>query len=145
MTATNRNITYPRCKAKNRGRSVDAHAKHRAVTRMLSLLPIKAANMSVMHITTKSLVNYRTFKTTNRWRSVDAHFQDAARSLILLFLIWKAANTKFMDGGNQSALRWPKMHSQKLLTLCWSSFSEWCSDHVVYSFTKKGRQYARYG
>jgi len=32
MSATNRNLTYSRCKAKNRWRSVDAHAKNAAVT-----------------------------------------------------------------------------------------------------------------
>jgi hypothetical protein len=48
MSATNRNITYTRCKAKNRGRSVDAHAKNGMVIVLLSLLPIEAANTSVM-------------------------------------------------------------------------------------------------
>jgi hypothetical protein len=49
MSATNRNITYSRCKGKNRGRSVDAHAKNGAVTLLLAVLPIEAANTSVMH------------------------------------------------------------------------------------------------
>jgi len=94
---------------------------------------------------TRSLFNCRTYKTKNRWCSVDAHFQDGAGSLILLFLIWKAANTSFMNGYNQSALRLPKVHSQKSLTFRWSLFSERGSDRVVYSFAKKNRQYARYG
>jgi len=49
MAATSRNITYSRCKADNRWRSVDAHAKNGALTVLLSLLPIEAANTSVMH------------------------------------------------------------------------------------------------
>ena len=49
MAATSRDITYSGCKAKNRSRSVDAHAKTGAVTLLLSLLPIEAANTSVMH------------------------------------------------------------------------------------------------
>jgi len=94
---------------------------------------------------TRSLLKYRTYKTKNHWRSVDAHFQDGAGSLILLFLIWKAANTSFMNGYHQSALRLPKMHSQKSLTFRWSSFSEGGSQCVVYCFAKKNRQYAHYG
>jgi len=94
---------------------------------------------------TRSLFNYHAYKTKNRWCSVDAHFQDWAGSLILLFLICKAANTSYMNGCNQSALRLHKMHSQNSLRLYWSSFSEWGSDCVVYSFAKKGRQYAHYG
>jgi len=92
---------------------------------------------------TRSLFNYRTYKTNNRWCSVDADFQDQWGSLILLFLIRKAGNTSFMNGCNQSAVRLPKMHSQQSLTLRWSSFSEGGSDHVLYSFTQKGSQYAR--
>jgi len=50
-----------------------------------------------------------------------------------------------MNGCNQLALRLPKMHSRKSLTLRWSSFSERGSDCVIYSFAKKGCQYACYG
>jgi len=94
---------------------------------------------------TRSHLNYRTYKTKNRWCSVDTDFHDGARSLILLFLSWKPAKTSFMNGCNQSALRLPKMNSQKSLMLHWSSFPAWGSDCVLYSFAKKGRQYAHYG
>jgi len=49
MAATSRNISYSRCTAKNSWRSVDAHTKIGALTVLLSLLPIEAANTSVMH------------------------------------------------------------------------------------------------
>jgi hypothetical protein len=42
-------VTYRTYRTTNRWRSVDAHAKNGAVNILLSLLPIKAANMSVMH------------------------------------------------------------------------------------------------
>ena len=46
---------------------------------------------------------------------------------------------------NQSPLRLHMMHSQKLWTLRWRSFSEWSSDRVVYYFAKEGCQYIGYG
>ena len=49
MSATHRNINYPRCVAGYCWRSDDAHSQNGAVTVWLSLLPIKAANTSVMH------------------------------------------------------------------------------------------------
>jgi hypothetical protein len=79
---------------------------------------------TLLIVPTTSPFNYRTFMSGNLWHYVDAHFQNAAGSLILVFLIWKAANTLFMNGCNQSALRLPRMHSQKLLMLRWRSFSE---------------------
>jgi len=42
-------VNYRTYKTTNRWRSVDAHAKNGAVTVLLSLLPIKAANTHVMH------------------------------------------------------------------------------------------------
>jgi hypothetical protein len=49
MAAISRNKTYSRCKAKNRWRWVDAHAENGAVIVLLSLLPMEAANTSIMH------------------------------------------------------------------------------------------------
>jgi len=89
--------------------------------------------------------NYPTYKTKNCWCSVDTHFQNGAGSMMLLFLDWKAANTSFMNGCNHSPLRLPKMHSQKLLTLHWRSFSGWGCDCMVYSFAQKGCQNVGYG
>ena len=49
MTATNRKINYPGCTANNRCCSVDTHSQNGPVTVLLSFLPLKAANTSVMH------------------------------------------------------------------------------------------------
>ena len=48
MFTTNRHLGYPRWKAKNHWCSVDTHFQTGAVTMSLSLLPIKASNMSVI-------------------------------------------------------------------------------------------------
>jgi len=50
-----------------------------------------------------------------------------------------------MNGCNQSPLVLHKMQNQESLMLRWRSVSEWGSDHVVYSFGKKDRQYDDYG
>jgi len=71
MSATNRNINYPRCKAQHRWCFIDAHSKNGVVTVLLSLSPIKAANMSVMnnsdHVTRELpyLQDHKSF--THRW------------------------------------------------------------------------------
>ena len=49
MSAINWNLDCPRCKAKNCWYSVNTHSQNGAVTVLLSLLPIKAANTSLMH------------------------------------------------------------------------------------------------
>jgi len=49
MSATNRIIYYPRCEAKNRSCSIEAHSQNWAVIVLRSLLPIKAANASVIN------------------------------------------------------------------------------------------------
>jgi len=49
MSATNRNLDYPRWQANNRWGSIDAHSQNGTVTMLQSLLSIKAANTSVMH------------------------------------------------------------------------------------------------
>jgi len=42
-------VNYRTYKTQHGGRSVDAHAKNGAVTVLLSLLPIEAANTSIMY------------------------------------------------------------------------------------------------
>jgi len=49
ITTTKSLVNYRTHKTRNRWRSVDAHAQNAAVTVMLSLFPINAASMSVMH------------------------------------------------------------------------------------------------
>jgi len=48
MTATNQNLDYPRCKAKNYWNSIDAHSQNGVVTILASLVRIQATNTSVM-------------------------------------------------------------------------------------------------
>jgi len=66
-------VDYRTDKTTNRWRSVDAHSKNGAVTALLSLLPITAANMSVMHNNdqvTSELPYLQDQKSlTLRWRS----------------------------------------------------------------------------
>jgi len=49
MAATNHHLGYATCKAKNHGLSIDTHFQTGAVTVSFDILPIKAANMLVMH------------------------------------------------------------------------------------------------
>jgi len=49
MSATNQNLHHPRCKAQYPWRCVDTHSLNGAVTVLLSLIPMTAANTSVMH------------------------------------------------------------------------------------------------
>ena len=49
MSAANRNPNCPRCKAINCWRSVDPDSQTGAVTLLVALSPIQAANMSVIH------------------------------------------------------------------------------------------------
>jgi len=49
MSATNRNMNYPRFKAKNGWPYFDPHSQNGVVRVLLLLLPIKAANQSVIH------------------------------------------------------------------------------------------------
>jgi len=73
ITTTKSLVNYRTYKTTNRWRSVDADAKNGAVTVFLSLLPIQAANMSVMHNNdqvTCELPYLQDHKSlTLRWRS----------------------------------------------------------------------------
>jgi len=74
VSATKWNINYPRCDANYHWRTLDTHSQNEVVTMLLSRLPMNASNMSVMHNSDQSLLDYCTYKTTNCWRSADAHF-----------------------------------------------------------------------
>jgi hypothetical protein len=93
ITMTKSLVNYRTYNTTNCWRCVDTHAQNGAVTMLVSLLPINAANTSVMHKTTKSLLNNRPYKSTNCWRSVDAHFtvwsmQHLLPSIIVYNEIW---------------------------------------------------------
>jgi len=146
MAETNCHFGYTRYTAKNHWRSIDAHFQNAAVTVWFIFFSEGRLPVCWLWIAaTRSLFNYHTYKTTNRWCCIDAHFQNGAGSMMRLFFTWKAANTSFMNGCNQSSPRLPKMDTEKLLMLCWRSFSEWGSDCVVYSFAQKGCQCVGYG
>jgi len=49
MAVTNCHFGYPRCKAKKHLRSIDPHVQNGAVTVLLTIFPIQAANISVVH------------------------------------------------------------------------------------------------
>jgi hypothetical protein len=87
MSATNLNITYPRCKAKNHWRWIDAHAKNGRWPCCYLFCQWTLPICPLCITMTKSLVNYHTFKTRNHWRSIDAHF-NVLPSIIVFTLIW---------------------------------------------------------
>jgi len=140
IVAPNCQLVYPRCKTKKCWCCIGIHSQDGAESVMLLFLPLKAANTSLMEVCKQPPLRLPRFNNRNRWCSIDAHFQDGAGSVPLLFLPLKAANTPFMDGCKQSPLSLPKMQSQKSLMLCWHSFSEWGSDHVISHFAHKGCQ-----
>ena len=93
MSATNRHITYPRCKTKNRWSSVKAHAMNGVVTVLLTLLPIKAAKTSVMHNNDQVTGELQYLQHHKSLRSVDTHFnvlliEHLVPSIIVFILIW---------------------------------------------------------
>jgi len=81
--------------------------------------------LSVCIKTAKSVINYLPYKTKNRWHSVDMQFQKQAGSVSLSLLPIKEACMSFMNGSHQSWCRVTMMHSHKLLTHSWHTFSEW--------------------
>jgi len=73
ITTTKSLVNYRTCKTTNHWRSVDTHAENGAVTGLLSVFPIQAANMSIMHNNdqvTSGLPYLEDLKSlTLRWRS----------------------------------------------------------------------------
>ena len=73
ITTTKSLVNYRTYKTINRWRSIEAHAKNRTVTVLLSLLPIKAANTSVMHKNDQVTCELRYLQDhkslTLRWRA----------------------------------------------------------------------------
>jgi len=106
MTATNRNMNYPKCEAENCWRSIDTNSQNGAVTVFLSLLPMKASNTSVMHnsdrITVKLpyLQNHKLL--TLHWHSfqsivqstsaaIDNSFHHDLNQLVVILTDWELA------------------------------------------------------
>jgi len=73
MSTTNRKINYPRCEANYHGHSVGTHSQDAAGSMSLALLPLKAANISVIHhsdqIVVQLLYLHDHKSLTLRWRS----------------------------------------------------------------------------
>jgi len=64
--------------------------------------------------------------------------------LSLAFLLIKAANIFIMPHSNQVSNYLPNLQDQKLLTLCWHSFSEWGRERVTSSLAYNASQYLIY-
>jgi len=90
-------------------------------------------------------LDYRTRINKNSWCSIDARLQDTAGSMSLLFWPIKAPNIRWMDVYNQLQHKLPNMQRQKLLTLCWCSFSGCGREHVAVVFPTNGCQYLMNG
>jgi len=85
--------------------------------------------------------DYPRFVTNNRWRSIDTHLQDVAGSVWQSVWSIKAANNSFVTACNLLAVWIPRMHNQKLLILCWRSFSRCARESLASIFTNKCSQY----
>jgi len=159
-------LDYRRFNIQNRWRSVDAHFQSGAVTMSRSLLLRTAANTMIMDIChSRALGLYKMqcpklltlcwhsvdTLVTRWWCSVDAlltlcwrSFGGVAVSTHTILPV-KAANTLIMDKCRGTAFGLPKMQPTKSLTLCWRSFSDWGSDHIVIAFIQNACQYVDYG
>jgi len=84
MSATNRNINYPWCKAKHSWWSSDAHSENGAGTVWNLFCQYRLPIHPLWITSTKSLVNYRTYRTTNCWLSIEAHFNALSIQHLLL-------------------------------------------------------------
>ena len=60
------------------------------------------------------------------------------------YLPIKASNSWYIDVCDHSPVGLPKVQEQKLLTLCWRSFSEWGRECVTFSFAYKCSLYLIY-
>jgi hypothetical protein len=63
---------------------------------------------------------------------------------VACYLPIKADNARYIDVCDHSPIRLPYMQDQKLLKLCWRSFSEWGKECVTFSFAYKGSLYLIY-
>jgi hypothetical protein len=93
MSATNRNITYPRCIDNNFETMLMLMLRLGWWPCCVLFWQLKVPICLLCITTTKSLVNSPTYKTTNHWSAVDAHrdglsIQIMLLSIILFILIW---------------------------------------------------------
>jgi len=83
-------------------------------------------------------LHYLLFKTKNCWCSNDVHFQDVVRNISCTALAEKAGTTLYIHYCYKARLRIPKMQDQKLMRLCWDSFSGWGRECAIFVFATKG-------
>jgi len=74
----------------------------------------------------------------NRWRSVDAHLHDGACRVLQSVWPIKGAKNSFMTEYTLWEVSFPNTHDQKLLTICWHSFSRWGREGIAICFAYKG-------
>jgi hypothetical protein len=111
--------------------SIEAYFHDVAGSVSLLSLTLNVATISILDVWKQLRVRLPRSNAKTIWHSIDVHFQDGAGRVSVLVLTWKAANTSFMNGCDQSPPMLHKLHSYKLLTLCWCLFSEWGSDTVI--------------
>jgi len=110
-----------------------------------TILPIKAANTSIMGKCRSTALGLYKINTRNRWRSVDAHFQTGDVTMSQSLLLITAAITLIIDNSEQIASQLTYLQDQQLLMLHWHSFSECGCYLLALSFSYKGCRYIDYG
>jgi len=100
----------------------------------------RQAKITLRLTTTYRRCDFPRCMTKNRWRSVDTHFHDVAGRVLLFVLPIKAGKSTFITKYDLSEVWFPRMHDQKLLTLCWCSFSWWGREGIAICFAYKGSQ-----
>jgi len=143
ITATKLPFNYCTYKTRNCWRSVDAHFQNLAVTVSLSLLPIMAANMMIMH-NSKQITTKLPYLQDQKLLRLCRRLFYVVVALSLTILPTKAASTTSMGQYCSIAVGLCKMQHHKSLIFRWRSFSERGSDCVVFCFAYKGCQYVGY-
>jgi len=134
MSATNQNIDYPKCKAKNCWCSVDAHSQNGAVTMLMSLLPTKAAITSFMPNSDQITIQLPYLQDQKLLRLCWRWFSEWGSDRVAGSLHIKSANTSVLANSYQITIQFPYLQDQKSLTLHWHSFLEWGSHRIAISF-----------
>jgi hypothetical protein len=75
--------------------------------------------------------DYPWYMTHNRWHSIDAHFHDGAGRALQSVRPMRVAKNSLMLVCNLSAVWLLQTNDQKLVMICWCSFSIWNREHVV--------------
>ena len=157
--AASKSLTnYRIYKTRNCGGSIDGWG---VAALTWTILPIKAANTSIMSKCHSTALGLYKMQLPNHWHSVDTLLTRCWCSVdALLMVCWRsfwgvavstktilpiqAANTSIMGICPSTALGLYMMQHPKSLTLCWRSFSDWGCDHVAISFVHNSCHYVDY-